>query len=159
MVQWESIEELMDEVVKDVTKKMAGIDLERANTDVLPSDGKVSALIAEVSGTDGFTLVYNAEDALLWEIAQNMKHRPVEDMDEVGEYTREYFNVICGHVISRLNRKTQSSLRFAIPQYLPFPFVGKEEKDDALVLYYQSQQGSARVQGVYASNCGERQNC
>ncbi len=151
MVQWESIQELMDEVVKEMTKKMAGIDLERTSTDVLPRDGKVSALIAEVSGTDGFTLVYNAEDALLWEIAQNMKHRPVADMDEVGEYTREYFNVICGHVISRLNLKTKSSLRFAMPQYLPFPFVGKD-KEDALVLYYQSGKGSARVQGVYANN-------
>lgn len=115
----------MDEVVKDITKRMAGIDLERASTDALPSDGKVSALIAEVSGTDGFTLVYNAEDALLREIAQKMKRKPVEDMDEVGEYTREYFNVICGHVISQLNRKTQSTLRFALPQYLPFPFGGE----------------------------------
>jgi hypothetical protein len=151
MVQWESIQELMDEVVKDITKRMAGIDLERASTDALPSDGKVSALIAEVSGTDGFTLVYNAEDALLREIAQKMKRKPVEDMDEVGEYTREYFNVICGHVISQLNRKTQSTLRFALPQYLPFPFGGKNSRN-ALVLYYQSCKGSARVQGVYAEN-------
>jgi len=151
MVQWESIQDLLDEVIKDITKRMAGIDLERATDNVLPSDGKISALIAEVSGPDGFTLVYNAENALLWEIAQKMKHRPVEDMDEVGEYTREYFNVICGHVISQLNRQNKSTLRFALPQYLPFPF-GDKGSRNVLVLYYQSCKGSARVQGVYAEN-------
>lgn len=148
MDQWEDMEGMLDGAMKDITKRMAGIDLERIETDTLPDNGKVSALITELSGPDGITLAYNVENALLWKIAQGMKRRPIEDMEEAGEYAREYFNVVCGHLISRLSRKTKTILRFTMPEYLPHCF-GEKDSKNAFVLYYRSQEGSVRVQGVY----------
>lgn len=151
MVPWESMRELLDDVIVSMTKRMAGIDMERTSSGCLPDESAASALITEIIGTDDFTLVYHADNALLLEIAQKMKRRPVEDMDEVGEYTREYFNIICGHMISQLNRREKTSLRFSMPRYLPAPFDKTEEDQNAFVLHYQSPKGSAKVQGIYTN--------
>lgn len=151
MVPWESMQELLDDVIVSMTKRMAGIDMERTSASCLPDEGEVSAVITEITGTDGFTLVYHADNALLLEIAQKMKRRPVEDADEVGEYTREYFNIICGHMISQLNRREKSSLRFSMPRYLPSPFDKTEKDQNAFVLHYQTPKGSAEIQGIYTN--------
>ena len=61
---------------------------------------------------------------------------------------KEYFNILCGHIISRINRETKSSMRFGIPTYHE---EGKTaDGDHALRICYvcAEQNGRASITGI-----------
>lgn len=144
MMELQELRELIDLAVTQITRHLTGISLQ-SGPPAGQEDGRLSSSIwvRIGDGQDQSTLVYQAEDSLLWAISEQMKRRPITDREEMEEYSKEYFNIICGHLVADINRLTQSSLRFGVPSYQAGagPLPGSE-----VILDYQGRPGAARVQ-------------
>ena len=53
-----------------------------------------------------------------------MQREDVTDRD-VEDFTKEYFNVLCGHIVSRLFRETRVPARFSPPVFRRGRYVGR----------------------------------
>ena len=150
MWQEEYLRSIVDQTVVHVTDKVAGILLRPSpDSRCLPDQGWAAISIAITGMEDGpFTLYYRAEPHVFRAIAEKMKRRPVDDEQDMAVYLKEYFNILCGHIISRINRETKSSMRFGIPTYHEEgkPISGEH----ALRICYEcaEQNGSASITGV-----------
>ena len=105
---------VMDETTVDITKRVAGITLTKCQPDGRKQRGGV--LSVSTTGDYEIALVYCAPEEILFEIVKNMKRGPFES-DEMEIYLREYFNVLCGRIISQINRQAKVSARFGLPKY------------------------------------------
>lgn len=155
MTDQENFERIVDCTVRDITKRMSGIHLIRTDKEPWTLDNAVSSLVTEVAGDYSFTVTCCADNKLLHTIAEHMKRSPVSD-DEVGIYTTEYFNTLCGHVVSQINHLNQASARFKVPQFIEGP--DNAHKDAFFDIHYESVDGKVSVQGFMtaASNQQER---
>ena len=119
MVEKNYLYSVIDETVVGITKKIADISLSPCAQPRDPIAPNWSATKVEVTGLKDmrFFLYYQANPRLLCAIARRMKGRPVENSEDMGVYIKEYFNIICGRAISRINREKKYAMRFGVPSY------------------------------------------
>ncbi len=91
-------------------------------------------------------LVFCAERKFLKLIAEHMLGEPVANEDDIKECAKEFFNVICGHIVAAIFKETHFPARFHCPSfeegcYLP----GKEGSDEMLAYCYLSVHNETAV--------------
>lgn len=140
------IEKILDDTVRDITKRLANIELKKA--DWSQSDlNDVASLYTATTGSYKITVVTHAETRLLRYIAEKMARRTVDEPEDVEMYSKEYFNILCGHIISKINQKTKSSARFGVPHFRRGFYVVEDCPGIVLEVSYQSDEGGLQVQG------------
>lgn len=142
-----TIQSIVDSVIKDITKRVASVELHETEYD-LDQSGEHCSLCVTVQGEYKITIIYNAEQRLLRTIAEHMKRGPISDSEEIALYTKEYFNILCGHVVSLINHITHSSARFGIPQYAKGAYALGDGTQPFFKIAYQSEEGEACIKGV-----------
>lgn len=145
----QDFQKILDNAIRDITKRIAGIDLETANW---PQDenGDVASLYTVTKGSYRITVVYHAETRLLRYIADKMARRPVEDPEDMEMYAKEYFNILCGSIVSKINQITNSSARFGIPQYCRGFYAAEDYPGVVLEVSYRSIAGGLQLQSCYS---------
>lgn len=145
----QDFQKILDNAVRDITKRIAGIDLETAKWPQ-GDDNEVASLYTDTRGSYKITVVYHAETRLLRYIANKMARRPVEDPEDVEMYAKEYFNILCGNIISTINQMTKSSARFGIPQYCRGFYTAEDYPGVVLEVSYRSIAGGLQLQSCYS---------
>ena len=143
------IQKILDDAVRDITKRLAGIDLERAPSSLLEEDDDIASLYTATTGSFQIKVVCHAQTRLLRYIAEKMARRPVEDSEMEEVYVKEYFNILCGHVISKINRLTNGSARIGIPEYYRGFYVVDDCPGGMLEVSYKTIAGNFQVEGRY----------
>lgn len=109
------MKEIMDECMVQVARQMLSLELK-------PVDGSLDDLkeynlvIASIKGSYEMTMVMAAEKSLFRMIAEHMSRGRATECD-ISEYAIEYFNVLCGRIISIFNRRMKTAYRFKVPVY------------------------------------------
>ena len=127
--QW--VSQLADAMVREITRKMAGIDLRSVppTAPELAARPRTDAVYGLVDGEHPIQVQFRAEPRLFTRLAKNMIGEAPEDGEEVREYAKEYFNVLCGRFLSELYRMANVRVRhMTIPRYEVFPNVTKMEQ-------------------------------
>jgi hypothetical protein len=100
------LQNLVNDTVIRITKKMTGVSMQAAEA---PANRSRHNPVLKILITDGgrgqVTALYSTSNRAFHKIADGMKGRPVEDEAEMVVYIKEYFNVLCGNIISRINRE------------------------------------------------------
>lgn len=151
----EELAELMDNSVKCMTRRVTGLEMQRLKRPVRLRQ-ETSSLLICTTGDYTAEIILNAEDSLLLEITRNMKHARVASAEEVSVYTTEYFNILCGHVISHLNNRLHIRSRFGIPRFLRgfYERHSLTGKSMEIELFFGCPYGAMRFKGVSLSmNC------
>lgn len=118
----ESLEELFDQVTREVTEQAAGISLRAGNT--VP-DGKLCTVYARFERGFHTSLSLCADETLFARLTRRMMREEDVTPQDVEDFTKEYFNVLCGCIASRLFRVTKVPSRFGIPSF----YRGRYEPD------------------------------
>lgn len=146
----------LDSAVRDVTMKIARLNL----TTISPAEfraGDTSSLVSKVDGDYSMILVFCADAHVLYAITRSMKHGEPCDEQDVEIYMREFFNILCGRIVSMLNNDTHSSSRFNIPQLLKGSYLEGAGESGAMVeLYYDSGVGPFGMQSVGRACAGTK---
>lgn len=114
MLTEQNLLEITDTAVKDISQRVAKLDMQRTEiADIDSTDS--SSLVIVADGHYPLTLVLYAGKRVLRAIGEHMKREEIVDDDEISIYTTEFFNILCGHVITMLNNRSHTETRFGIP--------------------------------------------
>lgn len=148
-----NLTKITDRAIKDIARRVAGMDIwetDRAAID----ETNARSLVTTARGDYELTIVFCTGLCVMRAIAENMKHGQRADDADIVAYTKEFFNILCGHVVSALNRSVHASARFGIPLLIKGPYqkgpyeTGGQRSD----LCYQCCHGPVRVSILYQSN-------
>lgn len=108
------LEELLDRAVREVTEQTAGVLL-------CPGGGMLSedVFTVHISFRKGFrtSLTLCADTALLIRMAQNALEEEQLTSQDLEDFSKEYFNILCGKIAAILFRNTKVPARFSVPKF------------------------------------------
>lgn len=142
--------EIVDSTFKDITKKVA--KLEMSNIDFATFDNETSkSLVINTFGDYKITIVFYTGVDVMRAITENMKRGKKADDSEINIYTKEYFNIFCGRVITTMNNITKMSVKFSVPNFIDGLYSDDAAQNDLNLkeLYYSSDYGPVKIQVIH----------
>lgn len=140
----EQLREVLDRVARQVAEDSGGIRLLQG--DALPGEDSCTIHIRFRKGFRS-TLSLRADRTLFTRLAQAMlgvETVTLQDMEDAG---KEYFNVLCGHIVGAMYRATHIASRFDVPTFY-YGTYSPEGQEDQFDLRY-SMEGGAAVQLIH----------
>lgn len=140
--------EILDSAVKDITKRVAKMDF--TSTGVSEILGHSSSLVTTTQGDYILTIIFHTSDVVLMGITQNMKRGAAVEEGDIAIYAAEYFNILCGHVVSAMNQKAHTAARFAIPKVIKGGYTDEEvQASNKNALFYCCPLGMVKVETFF----------
>ena len=110
----ERLEAVFDRVAREVTREATGICLYEG--DIEPS-GTLCTVYSEFRRGVDTSISLCADAALFVRLAQGMMQREDVTQKDVEEYSKEYFNILCGHIAAGVHQETHVSPWFTPPEF------------------------------------------
>ncbi len=110
----EELERILDEAVQDVTERTAGVRLQQGNQS--PGEDLCTVQITFDKGFDT-SLTLCADTGLLYRMASNSFHEESVSPEDLEEFSKEYFNVLCGRIARAMFQATQVPAHFGPPAF------------------------------------------
>lgn len=110
----EELAQILDQAVQDVTERTAGVRLRQREQ----SPGEDLCTV-QVTFDKGFrtSLTLCADTGLLYRMACNSFHEESVSPEDLEEFSKEYFNVLCGRIAGAMFRATQVPAHFGPPVF------------------------------------------
>ncbi|MCQ4726098.1 chemotaxis protein CheX [Anaerotignum faecicola] len=143
------ISEIIDKSVKDISKRVAKIDVSKEKINLL---GKLEApytIFSAINGDYQIILSFCTDRAVLKAIAENMMHGKELNEDEVLIYTSEYFNILCGHVVSSINREFYLKSSFSVPKIVEGVDIPISHSHVRHQMFYDYSYGTAKIEALH----------
>ncbi len=146
----EELEQILDQAVEDVTERTAGVRLHQGKQ--LPGDDLCTVQITFDKGIHtGITL--RADTRLLYRMACNSFHEESVSSDDLEEFSKEYFNVLCGKIAGAMFRATQVPVHFGTPVFCHGGYEPEEREIQFVLTYTNECDGGAQL--IYHAPCSE----
>lgn len=130
------LDTIFDEVTRQVTETVAGIRLYRGNTAL---GGEICTVYATFERGFCSTLSLCAEASVFTRLTQNIMQDAQVTPQDVEDFTKEYFNVLCGHVASRLFQVTKIASRFKIPGFYRGHYQPENHQNQFVINYFSDK--------------------
>ncbi len=127
--------EILDRVMKDITNRIVTIQSSDKTPPLCPNDS--CTVYTTFEGGYRATLTLCVDSNLLLHLAQTSMQEENVSAEDLEDFAKEYFNVICGQVAARLFQAAHISSRFQIPTFETGCYT-PEETSQELVLNYTS---------------------
>lgn len=113
-MEQEELEQILDQAVQDVTERTAGVHLYQGGQ----SSGDDLCTV-QITFDRGFntSLTLCADTKLLYRMACNSFHEESVTPEDLEEFSKEYFNVLCGRIAGAMFRATQVPAHFGPPVF------------------------------------------
>lgn len=110
----ERLEQILDQALQNVTEQTAGVCLNQGNQPL----GEDLCTV-HITFDKGFStsLSLCADTGLLTRMACNSFHEDEVNSEDLEEFTKEYFNVLCGKIAGAMFQATQISAHFGPPMF------------------------------------------
>lgn len=110
----EELEQILDQAVQDVTERTAGVRL--YHRDQLPGEDLCTV---QITFDKGFhtSLTLCADTGLLYRMARNSFHEESVSPEDLEEFSKEYFNVLCGRIAGSMYQATRVPAHFDPPVF------------------------------------------
>ena len=110
----EELEKILDQAVQDVTERTAGVRLRQGGQ----SPGEDLCTV-QITFDRGFrtSLTLCADRELLYRMASISFHEESVSPEDLEEFSKEYFNVLCGRIAAAMFKATQVPAHFAPPVF------------------------------------------
>ncbi len=128
-------QEILDQVLQDITEQVAGIHL--CPQENLPINEDMCTLYTNFEGGYQASLTLCAEVALLTRLTQYMMQEEHIAPQDIEDFAKEYFNVLCGQIAAGLFNATHIASRFGVPNF-HFGCYTPDGTGEQLVLNYTS---------------------
>ena len=133
-VSREYLAEVFDHVVRDITRREAGIELQ--SSDSQPK-GETCTVYTAFNKGYHTSLSLCAESSMFVRLTQRMMGREEVTAEDVEIFAKEFFNVLCGHIATQLYQTTRVPARFDPPLFYNGRYA-PENNMEHIVLTYSS---------------------
>lgn len=153
LVTREELEEMFDQTLREVTRQMGGISLSPDSSDVLgvldgapPEEaGEVYTVCAGFERGANSRLCLCADKSMFIRLTRHMMRQEEVTEQDVEDFSKEFFNVVCGHIAARLFRATKVASRFGVPKFCRGPCRQEEQREHLVLSYSGDQREGARL--------------
>lgn len=135
IINKETLEQILDQALQDVTEQTAGVRLHQG--DKPPGENLCTVHITFDRGFDTGLTLY-ADTNLLVRMAQNSFHEETVTQEDLEEFSKEYFNVLCGKIAGALYRETRVAAHFSQPTFYHGRYI-PEGREAQFVLTYSDE--------------------
>lgn len=148
----ERLEQILDQALQDVTEQTAGVRLNQGNQP--PGEDLCTVHITFDKGFST-SLTLCADTSLLSRMARNSFHEDEVNSEDLEEFTKEYFNVLCGKIASAMFQATQIPAHFGPPTFYHGRYE-PEGQEVQFVLTYSDEhrEGAQLIHHVPCSHTG-----
>ena len=138
----QELADLLDEAVREVTEQTAGVQL-------FPSGETPSENLCTVHITfsRGFhtSLTLCADTELVFRMARNALGEEELTQQDMEDFCKEYFNILCGKIAAILFRETKVPARFSIPTFYHGRYTPENHQTQFMLTYSDEQKESAQL--------------
>lgn len=138
----EELADLLDEAVREVTEQTAGVQL-------FPSGETPGENLCTVHITfsRGFhtSLSLCADTELLCRMARNALGEEKLTQQDIEDFCKEYFNILCGKIAAILFRTTKVPARFSVPTFYRGRYTPENHQTQFMLTYADEQKESAQL--------------
>ena len=110
----EQLEQILDQALQNVTEQTAGV---RLNQGSQPLGEDLCTVHITFDRGFSTSLTLCADTSLLTRMACNSFHEDEVNSEDLEEFTKEYFNVLCGKIAAAMFQATQISAHFGPPMF------------------------------------------
>lgn len=128
----ETLAQILDQAFQDVTERTAGVRLHQA--DQPPGEDLCTVHITFDKGFDT-SLTLCADTSLLARMACNSFHEDTVTPEDLEDFSKEYFNVLCGKVVGAVFQATQIPAHFAPPVFYHGRYEPEGQEIDFMLTY------------------------
>lgn len=148
----EKLERILDQALQDVTEQTAGVRLNQG--DQPPGEDLCTVHITFDKGFST-SLTLCADTSLLTRMARSSFHEDEVDSEDLEEFTKEYFNVLCGKIAGAMFQATQIPAHFGPPTFYHGRYE-PEGQEVQFVLTYSDEhrEGAQLIHHVPCSHAG-----
>lgn len=138
----EELEKILDQAVQDVTERTAGVRLHQGNQ----SPGEDLCTV-QITFDRGFrtSLTLCADTNLLKRMASNSFHEEFVSPEDLEEFSKEYFNVLCGRIAGAMFRATQVPAHFGPPVFYRGRYEPEGREIQFMITYSDEYCGGAQL--------------
>lgn len=138
----EQLEELFDAAVREVTQSTAGVHLYQGT---VPPEGELCTVYITFKNGFHSSLSLCADTAILTRMAKNMLQVEQLTPQDVEEFSKEYFNILCGQIATLLFQTTKVASRFDVPTFHLGRYEPEDHQKQFTLSYSSDQLGSAQL--------------
>lgn len=110
----EELEQILDQALQDVTERTAGVRLHQGDQ---PLGEDLCTVHITFDKGFGTSLTLCADTSLLARMARNSFHEDAVTPEDVEEFSKEYFNVLCGKIVGAMYQATRAPAHFGTPVF------------------------------------------
>ena len=138
----EKLKEVLDQITRKVTEDSVGIQLIQGESE--PGEDVCTVHIRFRKGFRS-SLSLRADTAMLTRLTQSMLQEENVTPQDLEDVTKEYFNVLCGHISSALYQATQIASRFSIPSFHQGSYSPEDHEEQFVLNYGSDQEGTVQL--------------
>lgn len=146
----EKLEQILDQALQDVTEQTAGVRLNQG--DQPPGEDLCTVHITFDKGFST-SLTLCADTSLLTRMACNSFHEDEVDSEDLEEFTKEYFNVLCGRVAGVMFQATQIPAHFGPPTFYHGRYEPEGQEVQFVLTYSDDRREGAQLIHHVPSSC------
>lgn len=133
---------MYDYSARFVTEQTSGIQLQESTA---PLKGEVYTIYTSFERAVHSSIAFCAEIGFLRRITQRMMRSEEVDLQDVEDFSKEFFNVLCGHIAGALFRETKAAVRFQIPSFYPGQYQPQAREKGWELCYRNEREENARL--------------
>lgn len=163
----EKLKEVFDRITREVTQNSVGIQLVQGE-DCVPEEDMCTVHISFQKGFRS-SLSLRANTALLTHLSRSMLQEEDVTPQDLEDVTKEYFNVLCGHIARAMYQATRVASRLNVPSFYHGDFSpgGQKEQfslsysgagDEAAQLIHLIPAGPPQTDGEASGDAGDKIN-
>lgn len=130
------LDTVFDEATRQITEAVAGIRLSRGN--VIPG-GELCTVYAAFERGFSSSLSLCANASLFIQLTQNIMESDQVTSQDVEDFTKEYFNILCGNIAAKLFQITKVASRFEIPSFHRGRYQPENHQDQFVINYFSDK--------------------
>jgi len=115
VLSMQRLNEIYEQAARFVTEQMSGIHLSAGKC---PMTGELCTVYTYFVGNGVRSgLAFCAEEGLFTRLTQQMMQSEAVEPQDIEDFTKEYFNVLCGNITSAMYEDTKIAARFQFPEF------------------------------------------
>lgn len=138
----EELERVLDQALQDVTERTAGVRLHQGDQ---PLGEDLCTVHITFDKGFGTSLTLCADTSLLARMARNSFHEDAVTPEDVEEFSKEYFNVLCGKIVGAMFQATQVPAHFGAPVFYHGRYEPEGQEAQFILTYADEQREGAQL--------------
>lgn len=136
------LESMFDETLQEVTCRVGGIHLRQEDS---PPEGELYTVYVKFDRGVQSSLCLCAEKSMFLRLTRFMMRREEVTYQDMEDFSKEYFNVVCGHIAAKLFKATQKAYRFSVPGFCSGQYQPEEHEEHFVLRYAGDQDEGAQL--------------